>query len=125
MTIRKRTALIVDDEETMLDIEAFMLQKIGFNILKARNSAEACKLFADEKDSIDIVVLDMVMPQEHGSITYKRLKKMNPAIRVLVASAFEKDGIVDSILNDGQNGFIQKPFKFEDFVRNIDLILSS
>ena len=50
MTIRKRTALIVDDEDTMLDIEAFMLQKIGFNILKASNSTEACKLFEDEKD---------------------------------------------------------------------------
>ena len=125
MTIRKRTALIVDDEETMLDIEALMLQRIGFKTLKASNSTEACKLFEDEKDRIDIVVLDMIMPDEHGSITYKRLKKMNPAIRVLIASAFEKDGVVDSILKDGQNGFIQKPFKFEDFVSNIDSILSA
>ena len=49
---------------------------------------------------------------------------MNPDIRVLIASGFEKNGNVDKILNDGQNGFIQKPFKFEDFTNNIDTMLS-
>ena len=124
MNIEKRTALIVDDEETMLDIESFMLQKIGFNTLKASNSAEACQIFEDEKDHIDIVVLDMIMPDENGACTYKRLKKMNPDIRVLISSAWEKDGKVEEILNDGQNGFIQKPFKFDEFINNIDKMLS-
>jgi CheY-like chemotaxis protein len=124
MNKEKRTALIVDDEKIMLDIESFMLQKIGFDILKASNSAEACRLYEDEKERIDIVVLDMVMPDEKGTSTYRRLKKMNPDIRVLISSGLEKDGDVDEILNDGQNGFIQKPFKFEEFSNNIDTVLS-
>jgi len=124
MNEEKRTALIVDDEEIMLDIESFMLQKIGFNILKAGNSAEACRLYEDKKEHIDIVVLDMIMPDENGANTYKRLKKMNPDIRVLVSSGLERDGSIDEILNDGQNGFIRKPFKFEEFTNNIDAMLS-
>jgi CheY-like chemotaxis protein len=124
MNEEKRTALIVDDEEIMLDIESFMLQKIGFNILKAGNSAEACRLYEDKKEHIDIVVLDMIMPDENGANTYKRLKKMNPDIRVLVSSGLERDGNIDEILNDGQNGFIRKPFKFEEFTNNIDAMLS-
>ena len=124
MDEEKRTALIVDDEEIMLDIESFMLQKIGFNILKAGNSAEACRLYEDKKEHIDIVVLDMIMPDENGANTYKRLKKMNPDIRVLVSSGLERDGNIDEILNDGQNGFIRKPFKFEEFTNNIDAMLS-
>jgi DNA-binding NarL/FixJ family response regulator len=49
---------------------------------------------------------------------------MNPDIRVLISSGMEKDGQVDEILSDGQNGYIQKPFKFDDFTNNIDTILS-
>ena len=124
MDKEKRTALIVDDEKIMLDIQSYMLQKIGFNILKATNSAEACQLYEDEKDRIDIVVLDMIMPGEKGTDTYKRLKQMNPDIRVLISSGLEKNGDVDEILNDGQNGFIQKPFKFDEFTNNIDIMLS-
>ena len=124
MNKEKRTALIVDDEKIMLDIESFMLQKMGFNTLKASNSAEACRLYEDKKEHIDIVVLDMLMPDEKGTNTYKRLKKMNPDIRVLISSGLEKGGDVDEILNDGQNGFIKKPFKFEEFTCNIDTILS-
>ena len=120
----KRTALIVDDEKIMLDIESLMLQKIGFDTLKASNSSEACRLYEDEKERIDIVVLDMLMPDEKGTATYKRLKQMNPDIRVLISSGLEKDRDIEEILNDGQHGFIQKPFKFEEFTNNIDTVLS-
>ena len=119
-----RTALIVDDEEIMLDIESFMLQKIGFNTLKAINSVEACRLYEDKKEHIDIVVLDMRMPDENGTDTYKRLKGMNPDIRVLISTGLEKDRDVDEILNDGQNGFIKKPFTFDEFTSNVNTILS-
>ena len=124
MDKEKRTALIVDDEKIMLDIQSLMLQKIGFDTLKASNSSEACRLYEDEKERIDIVVLDMLMPGEKGTDTYKRLKKMNPDIRVLISSGLEKNRDVEEILNDGQHGFIQKPFKFEEFTNNIDTVLS-
>ena len=50
------------------------IRKIGFEILIAKNSAQACQLYQDEKDNIDLVVLDMIMPDENGTNTYKQLK---------------------------------------------------
>ena len=124
MDKEERTALIVDDEEIILDIESFFLQKVGFNTLKASNSEEAYRLYEDKKEHIDIVVLDMFMLDEKGTDTYKRLKRMNPDIKVLISTGSEKDRDVDEILNDGQNGFIKKPFKFDEFTSNVNTILS-
>jgi len=70
----KRTVLIVDDEEVVLDVEGLMLKKMGFNILKANNSAKACRLYKNKKDDIDLVILDMIMPGDNGAVTYKKLK---------------------------------------------------
>jgi len=119
----KKTVLIVDDEEKILDIEDFMLQKIGYNTLKARNSAEACQLYHDEKEHIDFVILDMIMPDENGTTTYKRLKRINPDIRVLISTGFGRDRNLEEILTDSHNEFIQKPFRFKEFIKKIDTIL--
>jgi DNA-binding NtrC family response regulator len=121
----KRTVLIVDDEEVVLDVEGLMLKKMGFNILKANSSKKACRLYNNKKDDIDLVVLDMIMPGDNGAVTYQKLKMINPGIKVLISSGFWKDLNVRSILNDGKNSFIQKPFKFAEFNKKIDSILSN
>ena len=119
----KKTVLIVDDEEQILDIEDLMLQRIGYNTLKARNSVKACQLYKDEKENIDFVILDMIMPDENGTTTYKRLKRINPDIRVLISTGFGRDRNLEEILTDSHNGFIQKPFNFREFIKEIDAIL--
>ena len=119
----KGTVLVVDDEALVLDMETAMLQRIGFNTLTASNSAEACQVFNDKKDHIDLVVLDVIMPDENGTTTYKRLKRINPEIRVLISTGFGRDRNIEEILTDSHNGFIQKPFKFKEFIKKIDAIL--
>ena len=125
MENEKRTILIVDDEEVVLDVEGLMLKKMGFNILKANSSEKACRVYKNKKDDIDLVILDMIMPGDNGAVTYKKLKMINPGIKVLISSGFWKDLNVQAILGDGQNSFIQKPFKFAEFSQKIDLILST
>ena len=124
MNEEKRTALIVDDEEMILDLEALMLQKNGFDTLTASNSAEACQVYQDVNGNVDLVVLDMVMPDENGATTYRRLKRINPDIKVLISTGYGRDGNVEEILNDAQNGFIQKPLRFKEFTSKVDTILS-
>lgn len=123
MNKKKKTVLIVDDEEMILDIEDLMLQRSGYNTLKASNSAEACRVYDDEKDNIDLVVLDVIMPDENGTTTYRRLKRINPDIRVLISTGWGSDRNIEEILSDRHNGFIQKPFKFKEFINKIDAIL--
>ena len=103
--MKKKTVLIVDDEEIVLEIEEFMFQKIGFEVLSAKNSAQACQLYENEKDNIDLVVLDMIMPDKDGAITYKQLKKIDPNIKVIVTSGSCKDGAVKEVIKDWPNSF--------------------
>ena len=124
MNEEKGTVLVVDDEELVLDLEVSMLQKIGYNTLIACNSREACQLFNDKNEQIDLVILDMIMPDENGATTYKRLKRINPDVKVLVSTGYGRDGNVEEILNDIQNELILKPFKFREFTNKIDTILS-
>ena len=124
MNEQKGTVLVVDDEELVRELEASMLQRIGYQTLKASNSAEACQLFSDNNEHIDLVILDMIMPDENGATTYKRLKMINPNVKVLVATGYGRDTSVEEILNDNQNGLILKPFKFVEFTDAIDTVLS-
>ena len=124
MNEEKRTILVVDDEELVLDVEVTLLQRIGYNTLMACNSREACRLYKDKNEQIDLVILDMIMPDENGATTYKRLKKINPDVKVLVSTGYGRDGNVEEILNDIQNELILKPFKFGEFTNKIDTILS-
>jgi two-component system cell cycle sensor histidine kinase/response regulator CckA len=124
MNERKGTVLVVDDEEMALYVEVLMLERIGYNTLQATNSEEACQLYRDEKDHIDLVVLDMILPDENGASTYKVLKRINPDIKVLVSTGYGTDDNVRQILNDRQNGLIQKPFKFKEFTNKVETVLS-
>jgi len=125
MKYEKRTILIVDDEEMVLDVEALMLERMGFKTLKANSSQKAYRLYRDKKDNIDLVILDMIMPGDNGAVIYKKLKRINSGIKVLISSGFWKDINVREILSDGHNSFIQKPFKFAEFNKKIDSILST
>jgi DNA-binding NtrC family response regulator len=109
----------------VLDVEGLMLEKMGYNILKANSSAKACRLYKNKKHNIDLVILDMIMPGDSGVVTYKKLKMINPAVKVLISSGFWKDLNVRSILNDGKNNFIQKPFKYAEFNKKVNSILAS
>ena len=124
MKDEKRTILIVDDEKVVLDVEALMLQKMGFNTLTASSPEKAYQIYEIEKDNIDLVILDMIMPGDNGAVAYQKLKRINSSIKVLVSSGFWKDINVKEILNDTQNNFIQKPFKFDELNEKVDSILS-
>ena len=124
MKDEKRTVLIVDDEKLVLDVEALMMEKMGFNTLKANRPEKAYQIYEVEKDNIDLVILDMLMPGDNGAEAYQKLKKIKPGIKVLVSSGFWCDMHVKEILSDQQNSFIQKPFKFEELSEKVDSILS-
>jgi DNA-binding response OmpR family regulator len=109
----KETILLVDDEQFILDIGTMILNKLGYNALRAENGLEASHIFRDNKDVIDLVILDTKLPDENGSDTCRRLKEINPDVRVLHTSGL---GIAEGVesLDCGCTDFLQKPFKFED-----------
>jgi len=104
------TVLLVDDEEMIIQVASEMLQRMGYEVLTARNGKDALTMYREKQGTIDVVVLDMIMPEMGGSQTYDGLKAIDPQVNVLLSSGYSRDGQAEEILKKGCRGFIQKPF---------------
>jgi len=113
------TVLLVDDEEVILEVGQDLLEAMGYRVLTAGDGKEAIEVYKKNRDEIDIVVLDMVMPHMGGGEAYDRIKEINPDIKVLLSSGFSIDGEATEILERGCNGFIQKPFRMNELAERI------
>jgi CheY-like chemotaxis protein len=119
----KETILLVDDEDMVLDVGEQMLKKLGYEVLLAEGGREAIELYNKNRDIIDMVLLDMIMPEMGGGETYDRMKEINPDIKVLLSSGYSVDGQATEILKRGCDGFIQKPFDMQGLSQRIRKIL--
>ena len=119
------TILLVDDEGIIIDVTPEMLTELGYEVLTARSGEEALEQYRIiNRDKIDLVILDMIMPGMGGGETYDRLKQIDPEITVLLSSGYSIDGQATEILKRGCNGFIQKPFNIEILSKKIREILN-
>lgn len=96
-----------------------MLEKLGYQVLIAENGEKALELFEMYQDTIDLVILDMIMPGISGSEAFDRMREINSAVRVLLSSGYSIDGKAMEILKRGCNGFIQKPYSIEQISEKI------
>ncbi len=119
----KETILIIDDEKPVLEVASEMLKAIGYMTIKAESGRQGLEIYKQDRDRIDLVILDMIMPEMSGSDVFDRLREINPQAAVLLASGYSIDGNATEILNRGCNGFIQKPFGLENLSEKISSIL--
>jgi len=117
------TVLLVDDEEVILDVSEKVLKVLGYKVLVARGGAEAIEIFKKHQDSIDLVLLDIIMPHMSGGEVYDRLKEISPDVKVLLSSGYSIDGEASKIMERGCNGFIQKPFDIMQLSQSLRTIL--
>ena len=117
------TVLFVDDEDIVVDVTHEILERLGYNVLIARSGKEAMSIYEDNRERIDMVILDMVMPDMGGGRTFDGLKKLDPQVKVLLSSGYSIDGQAAEILDRGCKGFIQKPFNIEELSQKLREIL--
>ena len=113
------TVLLVDDEDMIIDVGEKMLQEMGYKVLLARSGKAAVEVYSKYKDEIDLVILDMIMPDMGGGDAYDTLKGINPDIMVLLSSGYSINGQATEILERGCDGFIQKPFNMSQLSQAI------
>jgi two-component system cell cycle sensor histidine kinase/response regulator CckA len=119
------TVLFIDDEEMIIDVGSQMLRILGYEVMVGRNGKEALEIYGKDREKIDMVILDMIMPDMGGSEAYDRLKEMNPEIKVLLSSGYSIDGQAQEILDRGCDGFIQKPFNMKQLSKKLREILGN
>ncbi len=107
------TILVVDDEPNVRNLAKYLLGDLGYNVISANDGNEAVDLYKKIGESIDLVILDMIMPNLAGKETFAALRKIDPGIKVLLSSGYSQNGAASDILTDGALGFIQKPFRVE------------
>ena len=104
--------LFADDDEMCLDVGALMLEKLGYTVLKAHDGLEAVEIFEQNQSDIDLVILDMKMPN-NGSTVFYSIKQMDSEARVILVSGFVESKEIRDLLKQNCDGFIQKPFTMD------------
>jgi two-component system cell cycle sensor histidine kinase/response regulator CckA len=117
------TVLMVDDEDALREVGQELLTVMGYRVLVARDGKEAIEVYRKNWHTIDLVLLDMIMPNMGGGEAYDCMREINPDIKVLLSSGYSVDGEAGEILKRGCRGFIQKPFKVSELSRKIEEIL--
>jgi two-component system, cell cycle sensor histidine kinase and response regulator CckA len=117
------TILLVDDQEIIIVAVSRMMILLGYTVLTARSGTEAIDIYKSQWDTIDLVILDMIMPGMSGGDTFDQLKEINPEIDVLLSSGYSADGQAQEILLCECRGFIQKPFTLGQLSRKLHEIL--
>ena len=106
--------LLVDDDDIIVKVGEQILNRLGYKVIIANGGREAIELYQENQAKIDMVILDMIMPEVDGKMAYEKLKEINPGIKVLLSSGYSITGQAQEILDQGCNGFIQKPFSLKD-----------
>jgi len=113
------TILLIDDEKVILDVASRILKHLGYTVLTTADGHEGVRVFAERRQEIALVILDMVMPQLGGREVFRRLKEIDPNVRVLLSSGYSADGDAQAILNEGVLGFVQKPYAMNDLAQAV------
>ncbi|MBD3391800.1 MAG: response regulator [Chitinivibrionales bacterium] len=102
--------MVIDDEEYMLNVSQEMLSDLGYRVTTCRSGARAIKLFETMHEQIDLVIVDMIMPECTGRECLKGLRGIDPGVRAVLATGYSMNTEVKELLGEGFVEFIQKPF---------------
>ncbi len=115
----------MDDEDIIISVDTKLLEELGYKVLVAKEGTVALEIFTARHHEIDLVLLDIIMPDLNGEEVFAQMKRIKPDVKVLVSSGYSIDWQARKMLEDGCNGFIQKPFKMKQLSLQIKEILSS
>jgi two-component system cell cycle sensor histidine kinase/response regulator CckA len=117
------TVLLVDDEEGMRELGRELLEENGFNVITAVDGYAALNILELKKDTIDLVILDLVMPGMDGGQTYLRMKKIKPDMKAFFCSGYVTDSLISNMLAEENLSALQKPFRPDQFVKFVHSVL--
>ncbi len=104
------TILIIDDDQLILSSIDGLLTELGYTVLLAEGGRRGVEIYRERQEDIDVVLLDMIMPEMDGVSTFRALKQINSDIKVIISSGFAKTAKVSEVEELGVCGYLQKPY---------------
>ncbi len=111
--------MIVNDEDVIRDYLKGVLKSAGIHVLEAKDGYEAVKLFEEQKDTIDMVILDMIMPGKKGDEVLRDLRNIKRDVKIIISSGFMTDRQKESLKSYHIDGFLDKPYTARVLLKTI------
>ena len=116
---RRISVLVIDDEQTVRRALSRLLGRMGFTVYLADSGSAALTAYAEKPGSIDYVLLDHTMPDMDGSETFRRLRALDPAAKVILSSGYGRSEEIEELLRCGALAFVQKPFEMRTLLAHL------
>ncbi|MBL8983223.1 MAG: response regulator [Gemmatimonadetes bacterium] len=111
-TTAPATILVVDDDQVALSVADRILSRDGFNVLTATNGRAALEVYAERGPEIELVLLDLTMPELSGWETFRELLALDPRATVILMSGYSQES--DEARPEGAAGFLAKPYSAQE-----------
>ncbi|NJD78792.1 MAG: response regulator [Candidatus Methanoperedens sp.] len=117
--------LIAEDEKSVREVTVSTLEKHGYNVLAANDGADAVALYAQNKDKINVVLMDMMMPVMDGEASIRAIHRINPEVKVIVVSGLAEKDKVAKIESTHAQAILPKPYTAERLLKAMHEVLSA
>ena len=124
-SLKSATVLLIEDEKMVMRVNRRVLENLGHRVLEASSGKEAIEVVKNFDGQIDIVLLDIKLPDIQGQNLYPILMELRPDLKVIVCSGYSLDGAAKEIMNAGAQAFIQKPFLIHHLSEKLEEILKA
>jgi two-component system cell cycle sensor histidine kinase/response regulator CckA len=115
--------LFVDDKKVMCKSVKTILTQAGYKVSICSDGREALDFYSKNWENVDLVILDMIMPEMNGFETFLKMREIHPDVKALLVSGYSREEEIQKAQEEGISGFIQKPFSLNDISEKIALVL--
>ncbi|MGD0061210.1 MAG: response regulator [Verrucomicrobiia bacterium] len=120
----KPCILAIDDEEEFLSFLTELLECQGYRVIAVSTPTEAIQIYKERWREINVVLLDFLMPQMTGDYVFDELQRLNPEVRVVLVTGYEKS-VPFGMFQKGLLGSLRKPFSLTDLVGKVEDALNA
>ena len=113
----------MDDEESLRDLGKAILSTFGYTVLAASEGEGALEIYRGEKERVHLIILDLIMPEVGGLRCLEELLRINPDVKVVIATGYYPEDSVKAVLEGEGRGFISKPYDMSEMLRVVRKVL--
>jgi CheY-like chemotaxis protein len=118
-----RSVLVVENEPFMREAVEDILDSVGIEVFSAKDGHEGVSTYLDNKDKIELVILDMRLPGMAGPETLQMLRSINPLVKVIIASGYEKKEVERQLKGQATNYILRKPYDAQSLLNTVQSVL--
>jgi DNA-binding NtrC family response regulator len=119
------TILVIDDEDSIRETASTMLETLGYRVVCCSNGRDGVEKYREAHHTIDLIMLDLIMPDLDGFGCYRQIRSIDPAVPVVLMSGYSGSEKVDETMKEGASAFIAKPFRAAALSNTIANVLKS